>query len=86
MYEERQPSFAQAAMAVAIWPPGSRVARWSRCLEFTAGCSATTASRSTLLRPNPATSKARSPACGIVSDNRTAHLYSTQIEVLSQSL
>lgn len=62
MYEARQPSRATTAEAVAVWPPGSRANRCSRCFELLAGYSATTATRSTLLSPTPTTSKRRSAA------------------------
>jgi hypothetical protein len=63
------------AIAVAIWPPGSRVTRCKRCFEFEAGNSATTASRSTLLRPKPATSNGRAAAAGMLKDRRTPASY-----------
>ena len=52
-------------MAVAISAPGNLAKRCRRCLVFETGYSATTATRSMLLSPNPATSKGRVPAVGM---------------------
>src|SRR5262249_56769100 len=71
MYVACPPRRAHTVSAVAICPPGRCMNRWSRCLEFDAGYSATTASRSMLLSPKPATSNGREPAEGMFSPSRT---------------
>src|SRR5439155_1409919 len=68
----RHPRRAQVAIAVAICPPGSCATRWRRCFEFDTGYSATTATRSTLFSPKPATSNARESGDGTENGMRTA--------------
>ena len=56
-YRARQPSRAQAVMAVAAWPPGRSTKSVSGCLLSGTGYRPTTAIRSIVLRPKPTTSK-----------------------------
>src|ERR1700730_9019509 len=58
-------------MAGAIWPPGSRAKRCSRCFVFDAGYSATTDTRSMLFSPKPTTSKGLAAAGGMENGMRT---------------
>src|SRR5262249_38150840 len=53
-------------------PPGRRANRCNRCFVLTRGYSATTATRSMLFRPKPATSNGRSDAAGMRNGMRTA--------------
>ena len=65
---------AQAAVAVPIWPPGSRAKRCRRCLVFEIGYSATTVRRSMLFRPNPTTSNGREFGGGILNGSLTSRI------------
>src|SRR5580765_7044736 len=84
-YVVLRPSFAQAESAVAICPPGICMKRCSRCFELDAGYSATTASKSMLLSPNPATSNGLEPAFGIFSPSRTFRILSQSVRDVSHA-
>ncbi len=72
MYRAFYPSLAQAASAVVVCPPGSRTNCCNRCFILLWGYSATTTTRSMLLRPKPATSDGANPSGEIKNGRRTS--------------